>query len=174
MGLINAFYRIALSVAQITLYPRKAPTDRCPVLTGTLFHSFGGGDDEGIDAGAANTVMLVSEMGISGVWHFIDFRTLEGTGSSVDTVEGSAGASTGKETAILPSLPPESKHEVVSDEDDTPRDKEIAKLMALISKSFKKIYKPTNNTLRTSSNTRNKNLDKNPRTDKRSGYVITP
>ncbi|GJS74278.1 hypothetical protein Tco_0707119 [Tanacetum coccineum] len=28
MGLINAFYRIALSVAQITLYPRKAPTDR--------------------------------------------------------------------------------------------------------------------------------------------------
>ncbi|GJZ39855.1 hypothetical protein Tco_0586418 [Tanacetum coccineum] len=77
----------------------------------------------------------------------------------------------GKETAILPSLPPESKHEVVSDEDDTLRDKEIAKLMALISKSFKKIYTPTNNTLRTSSNTRNKNLDKNPRTDRRSGRV---
>nr|GEU55043.1 hypothetical protein [Tanacetum cinerariifolium] len=34
-----------------------------------------------------------------------------------------------------------------------PPDKEIDKLMALISLSFKKIYKPTNNNLRTSSNT---------------------
>ncbi|GJS74281.1 hypothetical protein Tco_0707122 [Tanacetum coccineum] len=57
--------------------------------------------------------------------------------------------STRKETAILPSLPLESKHEVVSDEDDTLRDKEIAKLMALISKSFKKNLSTYNNTLRT-------------------------
>ncbi|GJW80555.1 gag-pol polyprotein [Tanacetum coccineum] len=51
-----------------------------------------------------------------------------------------------------------SQHEVISDEDDTPRDKETAKLMALISTSFMKIYKPTNNNLKTSSNTRNKNV----------------
>ncbi|GJR48496.1 hypothetical protein Tco_0469250 [Tanacetum coccineum] len=62
--------------------------------------------------------------------------------------------SKGKEIARAPSPPPESKHEVVSDEEDTPRDKEIAKLIALISTSFKKIYKPTNNNPRISSNTR--------------------
>ncbi|GJV01743.1 integrase, catalytic region, zinc finger, CCHC-type containing protein, partial [Tanacetum coccineum] len=44
--------------------------------------------------------------------------------------------------------------EVVSDEEATLRDKEIEKLMALISMSFKKIYKPTNKNLRTSSITR--------------------
>nr|GFA66022.1 hypothetical protein [Tanacetum cinerariifolium] len=44
---------------------------------------------------------------------------------------------------------------VVNDDDDeTSKDKEIHKLMVLISLSFKKIYKPTNNNLRTSSNTK--------------------
>nr|GFD16616.1 hypothetical protein [Tanacetum cinerariifolium] len=42
---------------------------------------------------------------------------------------------------------------VDDDDEDTSKDKEIDKLMALISLSFKKIYKPTNNNLRTSSNT---------------------
>ncbi|GJR85379.1 hypothetical protein Tco_0209390 [Tanacetum coccineum] len=60
--------------------------------------------------------------------------------------------------------------EVVSDEEATPRDKEIEKLMALISMSFKKIYKPTNNNLRTSSNTRNKIIDNTSRSDRRIGY----
>ncbi|GJY80548.1 hypothetical protein Tco_0493299 [Tanacetum coccineum] len=72
----------------------------------------------------------------------------------------------------VPSPPPESDHEVVSDEDDTPRDKEIAKLMALISTSFKKIYKPTNNNIITSSNTRSKNVDNTQRTERISGYEI--
>nr|GEZ44776.1 hypothetical protein [Tanacetum cinerariifolium] len=45
------------------------------------------------------------------------------------------------------------------DDDDTTKDKEIDKLMALISLSFKKIYKPTNNNLRTSSNTSRANQD---------------
>ncbi|GJR67968.1 hypothetical protein Tco_0014033 [Tanacetum coccineum] len=35
--------------------------------------------------------------------------------------------------------------------------------LALISKYFKKLYKPTNNNLGTSSNTKNKNVDTNPR-----------
>nr|GFC20046.1 hypothetical protein [Tanacetum cinerariifolium] len=39
------------------------------------------------------------------------------------------------------------------------KDKEIDKLMALISLSFKKIYKPTNNNFRTSSNTSRANQD---------------
>nr|GEX41657.1 retrovirus-related Pol polyprotein from transposon TNT 1-94 [Tanacetum cinerariifolium] len=41
----------------------------------------------------------------------------------------------------------------------TSRDKDMKKNLALITKYFKKIYKPTNNNLRTSSNTRNKNVD---------------
>ncbi|GJZ23510.1 integrase, catalytic region, zinc finger, CCHC-type containing protein [Tanacetum coccineum] len=39
----------------------------------------------------------------------------------------------------------------------------MQKNLALIAKYFKKIYKPTNNNLRTSSNTRNKNVDTSPR-----------
>nr|GEV64905.1 hypothetical protein [Tanacetum cinerariifolium] len=39
------------------------------------------------------------------------------------------------------------------------RDKKIQKNLALIAKYFKKIYKPTNNNIRYSSNTRNKNVD---------------
>ncbi|GJW80570.1 hypothetical protein Tco_0144545 [Tanacetum coccineum] len=41
------------------------------------------------------------------------------------------------------------------------------KNLALIAKYFKKIYKPTNNNLRTSSNSRNKNVDNSPRKPKR-------
>nr|GEY35219.1 hypothetical protein [Tanacetum cinerariifolium] len=63
---------------------------------------------------------------------------------------------------------------VVSDEEATTRDKEIEKLMALISMSFKKIYKPTNKNLRTSSNTRNKNIDNTLRSYKRIGMMSSP
>nr|GFB18830.1 hypothetical protein [Tanacetum cinerariifolium] len=42
--------------------------------------------------------------------------------------------------------------------------------MALISLSFKKIYKPTNNNLRTSSNTSRANQDNSPRINKNAGY----
>ncbi|GKA92155.1 hypothetical protein Tco_0814080 [Tanacetum coccineum] len=76
----------------------------------------------------------------------------------------------GKEIANTPSPTYDSKPEVVSDEEATPRDKEIEKLMALISMSFKKIYKPTNNNLKTSSNIKNKNIDNTPRSDRRIGY----
>nr|GEU73909.1 hypothetical protein [Tanacetum cinerariifolium] len=53
--------------------------------------------------------------------------------------------------------------EIASEEDSDPeqaqRDKDMQKNLALIAKYFKKIYKPTNNNLRTSSNLRNKNVD---------------
>nr|GFA70737.1 hypothetical protein [Tanacetum cinerariifolium] len=49
-------------------------------------------------------------------------------------------------------------------------EKEIDKLMALISLSFKKIYKPTNNNLRTSSNTSRANQDNSPRIHINAGY----
>nr|GEY19582.1 reverse transcriptase domain-containing protein [Tanacetum cinerariifolium] len=50
------------------------------------------------------------------------------------------------------------------------RDKEIDKLMALISLSFKKIYKPTNNNLQTSSNTSRANQYNSLRINKGTGY----
>nr|GFD27335.1 hypothetical protein [Tanacetum cinerariifolium] len=49
-------------------------------------------------------------------------------------------------------------------------DKEIDKLMALISLSFKKIYKPTNNNLKTSSNSSRSNQDNTPRITRGTGY----
>nr|GFC81433.1 hypothetical protein [Tanacetum cinerariifolium] len=59
---------------------------------------------------------------------------------------------------------------MVDDDEDTSKDKEIDKLMALISLSFKKIYKPTNNNLRTSSNTSRANQDNSPRIHRNTGY----
>nr|GEV99296.1 hypothetical protein [Tanacetum cinerariifolium] len=59
---------------------------------------------------------------------------------------------------------------MVAEDDETSKDKEIDKLMALISLSFKKIYKPTNNNLRTSSNTSRTNQDNSPRINKSAGY----
>nr|GEV23971.1 hypothetical protein [Tanacetum cinerariifolium] len=54
-----------------------------------------------------------------------------------------------------------------SEEDTNPKqaqeDKDMQKNLALIAKYFKKIYKPTNNNLRTSSNSKNKNVDTTPR-----------
>nr|GEU53048.1 hypothetical protein [Tanacetum cinerariifolium] len=46
-----------------------------------------------------------------------------------------------------------------SDPEQAQRDKDMQKNLALIAKYFKKIYKPTKNNLRTSSNSRNKNVD---------------
>nr|GEV64039.1 hypothetical protein [Tanacetum cinerariifolium] len=69
----------------------------------------------------------------------------------------------GKE--IAKPITPSSKS--ASEEDNNPeqaqRDKDIQKNLDLIAKYFKKIYKPTNNNLRTSSNSRNKNVDTTPR-----------
>nr|GEV79574.1 hypothetical protein [Tanacetum cinerariifolium] len=62
-----------------------------------------------------------------------------------------------KEIIKAPLTSPESDHEEENDEEQTQRDKEIQKAMAIILKTFKNSYKPTNNNLRTSSNTRNKN-----------------
>nr|GEW75992.1 hypothetical protein [Tanacetum cinerariifolium] len=59
---------------------------------------------------------------------------------------------------------------MVAEDDEMSKDKEIDKLMALISLSLKKIYKPTNNNLRTSSNTSRANQDKSSRINRSAGY----
>nr|GEZ11109.1 hypothetical protein [Tanacetum cinerariifolium] len=59
---------------------------------------------------------------------------------------------------------------MVAEDDETSKDKEIDKIMALISLSFKKICKPTNNNLRTSSNTSRANQDNSLRINRSTGY----
>nr|GEW81104.1 hypothetical protein [Tanacetum cinerariifolium] len=59
---------------------------------------------------------------------------------------------------------------MVAEDDEMLEDKEIDKLMALISLSFNKIYKPTNNNLRTSSNTSRANQDNSLKINKSIRY----
>nr|GEY34553.1 hypothetical protein [Tanacetum cinerariifolium] len=59
---------------------------------------------------------------------------------------------------------------MVTEDNEMSKDKEIDKLMSLISLSFKKIYKPTSKNLRTSSNTSKANQDKSLRINKGTGY----
>ncbi|GJW65835.1 hypothetical protein Tco_0117719 [Tanacetum coccineum] len=70
-----------------------------------------------------------------------------------------------KEKEIAKPVTPQS--ESVSEEDIDPeqaqRDKDMQKNLALLAKYFKKLYKPTNNNLQTSSNSRNKTEDTTPR-----------
>nr|GEV43506.1 Gag-Pol polyprotein [Tanacetum cinerariifolium] len=68
-----------------------------------------------------------------------------------------------KEIAKPITPPSESASEVDIDPEQAQRDKYMQKNLALIAKYLKKIYKPTNNNLRTSSNSRNKNVQMTPR-----------
>nr|GEU42449.1 hypothetical protein [Tanacetum cinerariifolium] len=77
----------------------------------------------------------------------------------------------GKATVSSPQPIYNQEPSMVDEDDETSKDKEIDKLMALISLSFKKIYKPTNNNLRTSSNTSHANQDNSPRINISAGYV---
>ncbi|GJZ49258.1 hypothetical protein Tco_0603448 [Tanacetum coccineum] len=72
--------------------------------------------------------------------------------------------------AIINYPPPiyDQEPKVVVEDDALSKEKEIDKLMALFSLSFKKIYKPTNN-LRNLSNTSRANQDNNSRTNRGTG-----
>nr|GEX16743.1 putative ribonuclease H-like domain-containing protein [Tanacetum cinerariifolium] len=75
-------------------------------------------------------------------------------GSSVITTKTSQQAATrnrGKAIVNTPQPIYDQEPSMVAKDDEMSKDKVIDKLMALISLSFKKIYKPTNNNLRTSS-----------------------
>nr|GEZ40541.1 integrase, catalytic region, zinc finger, CCHC-type, peptidase aspartic, catalytic [Tanacetum cinerariifolium] len=76
-----------------------------------------------------------------------------------------------KGKAIVNSPPPiyDQEPSMVVEDNEMSKDKEIDKLMALISLSFKKIYKPTNKNLRTSSNTGRENKDNSPRISRGTG-----
>nr|GEW43572.1 hypothetical protein [Tanacetum cinerariifolium] len=65
----------------------------------------------------------------------------------------------GKEIAKPITPPSEIASEEDNDLEQALRDKDMQANLALIAKYFKKIYKPTNNNLKTSSNSKNKNVD---------------
>ncbi|GJT88776.1 hypothetical protein Tco_1070493 [Tanacetum coccineum] len=75
--------------------------------------------------------------------------------------------------AIVNSPPPTYDQEptMVAEDDEMSKEKEIDKLMDLISLSFKKIYKFTNNNLRTSLNTSGANQDNTPRINRGTRHV---
>ncbi|GKC09045.1 hypothetical protein Tco_1000655, partial [Tanacetum coccineum] len=81
-------------------------------------------------------------------------------------------ATRNKGKAIVNSPPPtyDQEPEMVAEDDALSKENEIDKLMALISLSFKKIYKPTNNNLITLSNTSRANQDNIPRINRGTRY----
>nr|GEU96285.1 integrase, catalytic region, zinc finger, CCHC-type, peptidase aspartic, catalytic [Tanacetum cinerariifolium] len=87
-------------------------------------------------------------------------------------VQSQQAATRNRGKAIVNSSQPiyDQEPSMVADDDETSKDNEIDKLTALISLSFKKIYKPTNNNLRTSSNTSRANQDNSPRINRNVGY----
>nr|GEV00712.1 hypothetical protein [Tanacetum cinerariifolium] len=89
------------------------------------------------------------------MWEAIE-RLQQGESLNIQDVKTNLFWEFGKEI-FKPITPPS---ELASEEDSDPkqaqRDKDMLKNLALIAKYFKKIYKPTYNNLRTSSNSRNK------------------
>nr|GEZ38613.1 integrase, catalytic region, zinc finger, CCHC-type, peptidase aspartic, catalytic [Tanacetum cinerariifolium] len=86
-------------------------------------------------------------------------------------VESQSTATRNRGKAIVNSPPPIYDQEtfMVAKDDEMSKDKEIDKPMTLISLSFKKIYKPANNNLRTSSNTSRANQDNSSRINRGTG-----
>ncbi|GJS18395.1 putative reverse transcriptase domain, ribonuclease H-like domain protein [Tanacetum coccineum] len=68
----------------------------------------------------------------------------------------------GKEIVKPVTPPSESVSEEDSDPEQAQKEKDMQKNLALLAKYFKRLYKPTNNNLRTSSNSRNKTEDTTP------------
>nr|GEV77120.1 retrovirus-related Pol polyprotein from transposon TNT 1-94 [Tanacetum cinerariifolium] len=78
----------------------------------------------------------------------------------------------GKEIAKPITPPSKTSSKEDSNPEQAQRDKDMQKNLSLIAKYFKKIYKPTNNNLRTSSNSKNKSVDTTLRfkNDNQSGH----
>nr|GEY18348.1 hypothetical protein [Tanacetum cinerariifolium] len=115
----------------------------------------------------ANPLVLVAQQ--QQVYHPQTHPTQYNQNSSTRTHQA---ATRNRGKAIVNSPQPiyDQEPSMVDDDDETSKDKEIDKLMALISLSFKKIYKPTNNNLRTSSHNSRANQDNSLRIHRNVGY----
>nr|GEV36085.1 putative Gag-Pol polyprotein [Tanacetum cinerariifolium] len=105
-------------------------------------------------------------------WEFRKFTSRDGESLESYYSRSQQAATRNRAKAIVNSPPPiyDQEPTMVAKDDEMSKDKEIDKLMALISLSFKKIYKPTNNNLRTSSNTSRENQDNSSRINIGTGY----
>ncbi|GJV73560.1 retrovirus-related pol polyprotein from transposon TNT 1-94 [Tanacetum coccineum] len=115
----------------------------------------------------ANTCALVAQQ--QPVYHPQNHPT-HYTQNSSTRPQQAATRNRGKAIVNSPQPTYDQEPEMVAEDDALSKEKEIDKLMALISLSFKKIYKPTNNNLITSSNTSRANQDNTPRINRGTGY----
>ncbi|GJW59788.1 integrase, catalytic region, zinc finger, CCHC-type containing protein [Tanacetum coccineum] len=117
-------------------------------------------------ARTANPLALVAQQ--QPVYHPQNHPTQNTQYSSTRSQQSTRNRGKAIVTSSAPTYDPEPA--TVTEDDEMSKEKEIDKLMALISLSFKKIYKPTNNNLRTSSNTSRANQDNSPRLNRGTGY----
>ncbi|GJY76710.1 hypothetical protein Tco_0481826 [Tanacetum coccineum] len=105
-------------------------------------------------------------------WEFRKFTSRDGESLESYYSRSQQVATRNRVKAIVKSPSPTYDQEptMVSKDDEMSKEKDSDKLMALISLSFKKIYKPTNNNLRTSSNISRANHDNTPRINKGIAY----
>nr|GFA34986.1 integrase, catalytic region, zinc finger, CCHC-type, peptidase aspartic, catalytic [Tanacetum cinerariifolium] len=118
-------------------------------------------------ARTANPLALVAQQ--QPVYHPQNHPTYYTQNSSTRSQKA---ATRNKGKAIVNSPPPiyDQEPQMVAEDDEISKDEEIDKLIALISLSFKKIYKPTNNNLRTSPNTSRANQDNSLRINRGTRY----
>ncbi|GKB15498.1 uncharacterized mitochondrial protein-like protein [Tanacetum coccineum] len=117
-------------------------------------------------ARTANPLALVAQQ--QPVYHHQNHPTQNTQYSSTRSQQSTRNRGKAIVTSSAPTYDPEPA--TVTEDEEMSKEKEIDKLMALISLSFKKIYKPTNNNLRTSSNTGRANQDNSPRINRGTGY----
>nr|GEV54427.1 copia protein [Tanacetum cinerariifolium] len=105
-------------------------------------------------------------------WDFGKFTSRDGKSLESYYSRSQQAATRNRGKAIVNSPPPiyDQESSMVAEDDEMSKDKEIDKLMALISLSFKKIYKPSNNNLQTSSNTSRAYQDNSPRINRGARY----
>nr|GEX63251.1 retrovirus-related Pol polyprotein from transposon TNT 1-94 [Tanacetum cinerariifolium] len=109
--------------------------------------------------------IIVQDLETNLYWEFRKFTSRDG-----ESLESYYSRNRGKAIVNSPSPIYYQEPSMVTEDDEMSKDKEIDKLMGLISLSFKKIYKPTNNNLRTSSNTSRANQDNSLRINRGTGY----
>ncbi|GKA84805.1 retrovirus-related pol polyprotein from transposon TNT 1-94 [Tanacetum coccineum] len=119
-------------------------------------------------ARTANPLALVAQQ--QPVYHHQNHPTQNTQYSSTRSQQSTRNRGKAIVTSSAPTYDPEPA--TVTEDEEMSKEKEIDKLMALISLSFKKIYKPTNNNLRTSSNTSRANQDNSPRINRGTGSGI--
>ncbi|GJV00846.1 hypothetical protein Tco_1330116, partial [Tanacetum coccineum] len=117
-------------------------------------------------ARTANPLALVAQQ--QPVYHHQNHPTQNTQYSSTRSQQSTRNRGKAIVTSSAPTYDPEPA--TVTEDEEMSKEKEIDKLMALISLSFKKIYKPTSNNLRTSSNTSRANQDNSLRINRGTGY----